>query len=468
MAGNELSNFAQMQADAALLEMEELMKTLTILTLAASLTVPMLAQPTITDDRGPSVRITVDRLEFSGVSADHLSFKLYTHVSTVRNARVKRVRFFGMRLGEIPFFIEPMEERIQLKAGQDTAASPIPVTVYFRDLDSLQTLEDAVKAGEIRVSGRARAELDLGLVERLAVGQLNGLADISLTGKFPVVVPGGEIGKTAAIVAIRGAQKALPAASAALNQLGGSSSLRAREVSDLYKPWLVMVDSRYSLLLDSGKKIDVNETWLGVRVSDDLVVLPDEAVQPWRYDPDVVLALESNTAQLVSDARELSIHFDGMRGDAPSLANGGLRIERSSRVEKESLLVQDDEKRVRVEVAKRASNSNYDILRIVQTDNTASAQRPPFSSQPAPQSFDRVGVFHLTPAGKLEVVLMAAHVRDGRIVLDSPVDDSAFGSIVVGPDGIIGMVQDERSGMFLKMDQLQSSLPAGAVKHARR
>jgi len=451
------------------------MKTLTILALAASLTVPLLAQPTITDDRGPSVRITVDRLEFSGVSADHLSFRLYTHVTAFRNARVKRVRFFGMRLGEIPFFIEPMEERMELKSGQNTAASPIPVTVYFRDLDSLQTLEDAVKAGEIRVTGRARAELDLGLVERLAVGQLNGLADISLTGKFPVVVPGGEVGKTAAIVAIRGAQKALPAASAALNQLGGSPSLRAHEVSDLYKPWLVMVDSRYALLLDSGKKIDVNETWLGVRVSDDLVVLPDEAVQPWRYDPDVVLALESNTAQLVPDARELSIHFDGMRGDAPSLANGGLRIERSSRVEKESLLVQDDEKRVRVAVAKRASNSNYDILRIVQTDDAASGQRPVFNSQravfnshPEQQSFDRVGVFHLTPAGKLEVVLMAAHVRDGRVVLDSPVDDSAFGSIVVGPDGIVGMVQDERSAMFLQLDQLLSSNPPGAVKHARR
>ena len=64
-------------------------------------------------------------------------------------------------------------------------------------------------------------------------------------------------------------------------------------------------------------------------------------------------------------------------------------------------------------MAKRASNSNYDILRIVPTDGAASTVNQLFS-QTAPQSFDRVGVFHLTPAGKLEVVLMAAHARNGQ------------------------------------------------------
>ena len=61
---------------------------------------------------------------YSGVSADHLSFQLYTHVMAFRSARVKRVRFFGMRLGEIPFFVEPMEERMQLKAGQKIRRHP--------------------------------------------------------------------------------------------------------------------------------------------------------------------------------------------------------------------------------------------------------------------------------------------------------------------------------------------------------
>jgi hypothetical protein len=426
---------------------------------------PLLAQPTINDARGASVRVGIDRLEFAGVSSDHLNFKLFTHVTSFRNAKVKRVRFFGMRLGEIPFFIEPVEEQMQLKAGIDAAAPPIPVTIYFRDLDSLQTLEEAVKAGEVRVTGRARVELDLKLLERLAVGQWNGLADIALNGSLPVVVPGGEVGKSAAILAIRGAEKALPAASAALGELRGSHSFRARELNDLYRPWLVSAETRYALLIN-GRKVDISETWLGVRVSDDLVVLPNEAVEPWRYNPDVALALHSKDAQLIPEARELTIHFDGMTGDAPSLSNGGLRIERTTAA-KESVLIQDDEKRVKVEVAKRQSNSNYALLRIAQ-NGAASGQAPAFSNQPAQQSFDHVGVFHATPGGKLEVIMMSAHARDGRIVLDSPVDDTALGSIVVGPDGIVGMVQDERSGMFLQSDLLQTGNPSGTGKHARR
>ena len=95
-----------------------------------------------------------------------------------------------------------------------------------------------------------------------------------------------------------------------------------------------MVDSQYLCSLESGKKVNVNETWLGVGVSDDLVVLPDEAVQPWRYDPDVVLRWNRTRPNLFPTRASC---FDGMRGDAPSLGNGGLRIQRSVPVEKESL-----------------------------------------------------------------------------------------------------------------------------------
>jgi hypothetical protein len=85
-----------------------------------------------------------------------------------------------------------------------------------------------------------------------------------------------------------------------------------------------------------------------------------------------------------------------------------------------------------------------------------------------PETFERVAVFHVTTAGKLEVILLPAHVRDGRLTLDSPVDDSAFGSIVVGPDGIVGLVQDERSAMFFGVDQLQPAGGGTPRKNARR
>jgi len=428
------------------------MNSLTILTLAGALTMPLLAQPTITDDRGPLVQVTVDRLEFAGISADNAHFQLFTHIAAFRNTRVKRVRFSGMRLGDIPFFMEPMEEHIQLKAGESTAAPPIPVTIYFRDLDSLKAVEEAIRSGEMQVSGRARAELDLGLLERAAVWQWSGRADVALSGKLPVEAPGGDIGKAAAILAVRGAEAALPAAGSTLSQLRGQGAMRGRDVKDAYSHWLVVADSKYSLIMEDGRKINLSASALGIRVSDDLVVLTGEELEPWKYDPDVALAL-SNGAKLVPEARDLTIKFDGARGDAPALSNGGLHIERSA-AQLESVLVQDDEKRIRVQVAKRDSNSNYALIRIVHAEG-GSLQTGLFSSQTMPGNYERVAVFHVTTGGKLEVILVPAHARNGRITLDSPVDDSAFGSIVVAPDGIVGLVQDERSAMFLTADRLQ-------------
>ena len=39
--------------------------------------------------------------------------------------------------------------------------------------------------------------------------------------------------------------------------------------------------------------------------------------------------------------------------------------------------------------------------------------------------------------------------KDNRILLDDPVDERAFGSLLLSPQGAVGMVQDEKSGMAL-------------------
>jgi hypothetical protein len=54
---------------------------------------------------------------------------------------------------------------------------------------------------------------------------------------------------------------------------------------------------------------------------------------------------------------------------------------------------------------------------------------------------------------------MAAH-RDGKsIQLSEPVDAAVFGSPIVTPDGVIGLVQDEQTGTFLPDDLLTPAAP---------
>jgi hypothetical protein len=76
----------------------------------------------------------------------------------------------------------------------------------------------------------------------------------------------------------------------------------------------------------------------------------------------------------------------------------------------------------------------------------------------AKDSWEQVAVFRLrldseTRKVKSVEVLQLGARRDGKgIVLTEPVDSEVFGSPIITPDGVIGMVQDEQTGAFLPAD----------------
>jgi hypothetical protein len=57
--------------------------------------------------------------------------------------------------------------------------------------------------------------------------------------------------------------------------------------------------------------------------------------------------------------------------------------------------------------------------------------------------------------------------REGKgIHLTEPVDAAVFGSPIVTPDGVIGMVQDEQAGAFLPADLgTPAAVPTPAPAH---
>jgi len=62
----------------------------------------------------------------------------------------------------------------------------------------------------------------------------------------------------------------------------------------------------------------------------------------------------------------------------------------------------------------------------------------------------------------VDALVMGAR-RDGDgIRLTEPVDEAVFGSPILTPDGVIGLVQDEQTGTFLPDDILRAPiLPKG-------
>ena len=60
------------------------------------------------------------------------------------------------------------------------------------------------------------------------------------------------------------------------------------------------------------------------------------------------------------------------------------------------------------------------------------------------QNWDRLTMFRVDEEGTLELISMPAHRVKDRMFLEDSVDERAFGSLLISPDGAIGMVQAER------------------------
>ena len=167
--------------------------TLVIIVAAA---LPLLGRQTPAPAAADPVGVSIDSIDLKDVSTDRIRFEIRSHVTAGRHLKIKRVRFEHMYLGSLPIYLSPIDERLELEKGVSAVLPRIPVTIYFRDLDSLGPLEHAVREEKATVTGKARIDLDLNLIEKILSRQKDVHADIPVAISTPVQVPGGMLGKT--------------------------------------------------------------------------------------------------------------------------------------------------------------------------------------------------------------------------------------------------------------------------------
>ena len=408
---------------------------------------PLLALELADGDKGP-VSVEVDSISLGNVGSDSVSFTVQSHVVSTRTLRVRRIRFEQMKLGNLPLYLDPMAEKLSLTAGVPVDLPVIPVTVFYRDLDSLAPLQQAVSDGQATVHGYARVDLDLNILERFAGNQWNAHADMPIQVNVPVQIPGGFIGRAAALVALSAAQVALNVGGSPLNPLRQSEAaedaLHAR-----YAPSLVVAESRYALM-HGQQRVDIVVRQLGFRTSADQFVLTGEMMEPWKFDIDVATALKTGDASLVENSRELLVWPADAQLDAASarsLARGSIQVVHEPR-QSESTEVPTADSHVKVRLSRRDSNSNYAVLRFTKPEDQGTPIKPASLQENREQT--SLAVFRVNDQGKLEVVETPEHREGDRIRVDNPLDTSAFGSVLVTENGAVGMLQDERSGMLLR------------------
>ncbi len=400
---------------------------------------------------GPQTRpveVSIDTVTLADVSSDRFRFDVQSHVTSTRSLKIKQVRFAHMRLGRLPVYLSPLRQSLTLDKGDSLTLPPIPLTIYFRDLDSLEPLEEVVRDQKAVVEGNARVDLGLGL-ERI----LGGVAHVDVPVKvtIPMEIPGGVVGQAAALATLGAAQIALDLGGSPLNLLRQSQRAWESEMRTRYIPTLVVAESRYALRLPNNQRVDVAVRGLGFRISADRFVLIGEMVEPWKYDADVAAAIQTGEASLVEDARDLLVwpsREATNANTARSLSRGTIQFDHTP-AKTESTRVVVGNRDVKLQIFRRDSDANYAVLRFTRPEDKGPAIYSPGPSEPS-QSWDRVTLFRVDDAGNLESVLTPAHRQDNRILLDDHVDDHAFGSLLLSQQGAVGMVQEETSGMVLR------------------
>jgi len=208
-----------------------------------------------------------------------------------------------------------------------------------------------------------------------------------------------------------------------------------------------------------------------------------EAREPWKYDVEVLDALKVGAAKLVKQSLEMELLHIGLGGSPLKLGAKDFAAEARGKPE-QSNAVTDNKNQI--EVFHRASPGSFTLLTLQTPPAPPNAQPGPVGAAQAfpglvvapaaavaQESWERVAVFRLredpvTHLHTVEILQLGARREGKGIQLSDPVDSAVFGSPIVTPDGVIGMVQDEQTGTFLPTEMLPAAVtpvPTEATTH---
>ena len=217
-------------------------------------------------------------------------------------------------------------------------------------------------------------------------------------------------------------------------------------------PALIVAESQYTLRLRDSRQVKFAVRGLGFRISEGRCVLTAELVEPWKYDLNAVMALQNGDATLVDEGRDLLVWPADQATNASaarSLSHGQIQIERVSG-KAETLHVPVEKGNTAIRLQRRDSDENSAVLHFTQPDDHGVAV--PIAADQVRHSgnWERLSLFRVDDDGRLEILSTAAERQVDRIHFTDPVDDRAFGSLLIDPAGAVGMVQDEHSGIIIR------------------
>jgi hypothetical protein len=414
----------------------------------------------------PAASVRLEDVSLDSVQSDRILLNARLTLLPKRSVTLEEVSFSQMRLNDMPVYVAPIHQTFDLKKDEPMQLPSIRITVYFRDLASLDPVRRIIDEQKLRLAGQISAFVRANLIEKLALRSLHPKVVLPFNKEMPIVVPGGEIGRQAALTMLGVAQTASGPIGQILGSVipgsvipgrGGSPAWRS-DLNDHQIQHLVLVHTSYTVI--ANKASYPMETYqLGFWIGPSSVLVTEEAVRPWEFDADAGMQLSDHRARLDKDSVAITVKplSGGDANQAWTLSQGDFKVEFEGKPESDKVVTSGLNE---IQMRQRASKNNYAVLRF--RDGTAGS---PAQSVSAMQTgWDRLAVFHLVRATSdsafsAEVVFLPATSDGSQIRFSEQIDDSAFGSPVFTPDGAIGLLQDENAATLLSG---MKHLPGGA------
>lgn len=414
-------------------------------------------------DLSGQLQAQVVKTSLLSYSSSKVVLGLTLAISSKRDLMLEQIVLGGLRINGLPLYAAPVKQHIQLHSGDKTLLSnPLPVTVYLRDLDSVSPLEEAVSNGHTTLDGTAYATVRLNPLATVVLFSRHVDVAINLHEKvLPFTVPGGEAAKKASLTVLRAANKSLHAISGAVSSGRNWASDFRHATMKQYAPHLLLAYTPFELRDSQGQ--DAPAHWCGVAlaVAPDLLLAPREAIEPWKFDTEIADAIHSKRLSLNKSSYDLWLWPASASVLKPSKelnSDTAMRLNRRQisvikmpdQDKRKLLALQDSGKTQKISVEKRDSSSDLALLQVTKSNHNFGSL--PVATDSSATSWDSVAIFRFrdcvrNSSAEPELIVIPAKRNGNRIELGELVDSSAFGSPIVAPEGVIGIVQDETSGV---------------------
>jgi hypothetical protein len=396
--------------------------------------------------------VKIESFDIENVKSDRVEMVARLGLYPERSFRTRQLGFFAMRINEIPVYVGSLYGDFQLKKGELLTLPDLHITVYYRDIPSLDPVRKMIQDQRAVVTGRIAADIDASPLEKIALRSLHPRIVVPFSKEIPVTVPGGSLGATAALAVLDMATQAGPFASAVMSTIapGKDAPWRNRLATEEARHLVVVRTHGVLTDLDGVTTTPLDYIQLGFWISPTTVVVPAEAVRPWDFDADASAKLGAGASV---DKKSVEITVTPLIADpaAPaawSMQAKDFKVSYDGSPAKESVV--NSAKGGTTQIRERGSANNYALLRF----RDGVAGNPVKFADPGAQDWDRLGVLrleHSSMAGdpKVEVVLLPGNIESKQIHLTQQIDDSAFGSPLFTANGVVGMVVDENFAIII-------------------